>query len=251
MAKIITFINEKGGIGKTSTCFNVAWELAKTKKVLMIDMDGQCANLTYFCGVKKPVDLITIADVLKKGKPINEAIKEVKKNLHIVPATVDVADISQIVKAKKMKDSLREVADIYDYIFIDVNPSPDWRHYLALSACDYALIIMLPDITSLESDNGIVESIEEVKETSNPNLKVLGIVFNKNEERSNMGKEVKRLTEKFAVMMNTKVFQSKVRNAVSLGELAYAHVGITDYDSKSAAADDVRSLVKELVKESK
>lgn len=251
MAKIITFINEKGGIGKTSTCFNVAWELAKTKKVLMVDMDGQRANLTYFCGVKKPDDLITIADVLKKGKSTKEAIKEVKKNLYLVPATVDVADISQTVKAKKMKDALKEVAEDYDYIFIDVSPSPDWRHYLSLAACDYALVIMLPDMTSLESDNGILESIDEVKETSNPNLKVLGIVFNRNEERSNMSKQVKGLAEKFASKMDTKVFKSKIRNAVALGEVAYVHEGITDYDRKSAVADDVRTLTKELVKESK
>lgn len=251
MAKIITFINEKGGIGKTSTCFNVAWELSKTKKVLMVDMDGQRANLTYFCGIKKPDDLMTIADVLKKGKSTTEAIMEIKKNLHIVPATVDVADISQTVKVKKMKDSLKEVTDNYDYIFIDVNPSPDWRHYLSLSASDYALVIMLPDMASLEADNGILESIEEVKETSNPNLKVLGIVFNRNEERSNMSKQVKTLADKFAAKMGTKVFQSKIRNAVALGEVAYIHEGVTDYDSKSAVADDVRALVKELVKESK
>lgn len=251
MGKIITFINEKGGIGKTSTCFNAAWELSKTKKVLMVDMDGQRANLTYFCGIKKPDDLITIADVLKKGKPTREAIKEVKNNLHIIPAAVDVADISQTVKVKKMKDSLKEVADDYDYIFIDVSPSPDWRHYLSLSACDYALIIMLPDMTSLESDNGILESIEEVKETSNPGLKILGIVFNRNEERSNMSKQVKALAEKFAVKMETKVFESRIRNAVALGEVAYVHEGITDYDKKSAAASDICAFVEELVKESK
>ena len=251
MAKIITFINEKGGIGKTSTCFNAAWELSKKKKVLMVDMDGQRANLTYFCGIKKPDDLITIADVLKKGKPIKEAIQEVKKNLHIVPAAVDVADISQTVKPKKIKESLKEVAEEYDYIFIDVSPSPDWRHYLSLSACDYALVIMLPDMTSLESDNGILESIEEVKETSNPELKVLGIVFNRNEERSLMSRQVKEMAEKFATKMETKVFKSKIRNAVALGEVAYVHQGITDYDSKSAVADDIRALVKEIEKEAK
>lgn len=251
MAKIITFINEKGGIGKTSTCFNTAWEIAKSKKVLMIDMDGQRANLTFFCGIKKPDDLVTIADVLKKGKDIKESIKSVKKGLDIVPAAVDVSDISQNVKVKKMKEALKSVERDYDYIFIDVSPSPDWRHYLTLSASDYALVIMLPDMTSLESDNGILESIEEVKETSNPNLKVLGLVFNRNEERSNMGKQVKMSAESFAAKMNTKIFKSKIRNAVALGEVAYMHQGITDYDAKSAVADDIRSLVKEMMKEAK
>lgn len=249
MAKKITFINEKGGIGKTSICFNVAWQLSKTRKVLMVDMDGQRANLTYFCGIKKPDDLITTADVLKKGKPVKEAIKNVKENLDIVPAAVDVSDISQSVKVKRMREALEEVSSDYDYIFIDVSPSPDWRHYLSLSVSNYALLIMLPDMTSLESDNGILESIEEVKDTSNSNLEVLGIVFNRNEERSNMGKQVKKISQQFAEKLNTKVFESKVRNAVALGEVAYAHVGITDYDPKSPVAADITSLTEEIKRE--
>ena len=251
MAKTITFINEKGGIGKTSTCFNAAWELSKKKKVLMIDMDGQRANLTYFCGIKKPDNLETIADVLKKGKSIKEVIKPVKEKLDICPATVDVADISQSVKIKKMKELIQEITGDYDYIFIDVSPSPDWRHYLSLSVCDYAMIVMLPDMTSLESDNGILESIEQVKDETNPNLKIAGLLFNRNEERSNMSKQVKEIAEKFAEKMDTKVFKSRIRNAVALGEVAYVHQGITDYDSKSAVAEDVREFVKELVKETK
>ena len=251
MSKIITFINEKGGIGKTSTCFNVAWELSSKKKILMLDMDGQRANLTYFCGIQKPDNLTTIADVLKKGKNILEAIQKVKEGLDIIPASVDVADISQTVKVRKMKEVIKEITDEYDYIFIDVSPSPDWRHYLALSASNYALVIMLPDMTSLESNNGILESVEEVQETTNPDLEVLGLVFNRNENRTNMSKQVKNIADKFAEKMNTKVFNSKIRNAVALGEVAYVHIGITEYDSKSPVAQDIRELVQEIEKEIK
>ena len=251
MSKIITFINEKGGIGKTSSCFNIAWELSNRKKILMLDMDGQRANLTYFCGIKKPDDLLTIADVLKKGKNVHESIQNVKDGLDIIPANVDVADISQTVKVRKMKEVIQEIADEYDYIFIDVSPSPDWRHYLALSVSNYALIIMLPDMTSLESNNGILESVEEVKETTNPHLKVLGIVFNRNENRTNMSKQVKNIADIFAEKMNTKVFKSKIRNAVALGEVAYVHIGITEYDPKSAVAKDIKELVEEIEKEIK
>ena len=249
MAKIIAFINEKGGIGKTSVCFNAAWELANTKKILMIDLDAQRSNLTFFCGIKKPDDLITMYDVLKKGASIKKAIKTVKKNLDIVPATVDVADITQTVKVIRMKEALREVANDYDYIFIDVSPDPDWRHFLALSASDYVNVIMLPDMASLESNNGIIESINEVKENTNPNLKVLGILFNRNEDRSNMSKLVKNTAEKFAEKMNTKIYKSKIRNAVVLGEIVAMHIGVTEYDSKSAAANDVRAFVKEMIEE--
>ena len=249
MAKVLTFINEKGGIGKTRCCFNIAWELSKKKKILMIDMDGQRANLTYFCGIEKQDDTLTMYDVLKKGKSAEEAVINVRGKLDLIPATVDVSDISQTAKVKRMKEVIGSVRDSYDYIFIDVSPSPDWRQYISLAASDYALIIMMPDMASIEAVNGIMESIDQVNEVSNPALRVLGIVFNKNENRSNMSKEVKKITEQFVLKIDTKVFKNSIRNAVSMGEVAYLHKGITDYDNKSAAAEDVRLLAKEIERE--
>ena len=252
MAHIITFINEKGGIGKTSCCFNIAWELSnKKKKILLVDMDGQRANLTYFCGIKKTDDMLTIYDLLLKGKTPSEAITNIKDNLDIIPANVEVSMLNQSAKAKRMKEVLAQVQDQYDYIFIDVSPSPNWGQYLALVASQFAIVVMLPDMASLEADNGIIESIEEVQESSNPNLSVLGILFNRNEFRSNMSKQVKQVSEKVAKRLNSKVFESSIRASVLMGEVAYAHEGITDYDKKSVVAEDVREITKELEKEVK
>ena len=252
MAHIITFINEKGGIGKTSCCFNIAWELAnKKKKILLVDMDGQRANLTYFCGVKKSDDMVTIYDLRMKGISASEATKSIKDNLDIIPANVAVSGLNQSAKTKRMKEVLAQVQDQYDYIFIDVSPSPNWGQYLSLVASNYAVIVMLPDMTSLEADNGIIESIEEVQENANPNLSVLGLLFNRNEYRSNMSKQVKQVSEKVAKRLNTKVFSSSIRSSVLMGEVAYAHEGITDYDKKSLVAEDVREIAKELEKEVK
>lgn len=251
MGKVITFINEKGGIGKTSCCFNISWELAKTKKVLLIDLDGQRANLTYFCGIKKPDDLMTIFDVLRKGKDIKDVIKPVKDGLDIVPATVDVSSLDQSAKFSLMKKVIKDIVPEYDYILIDVSPSPNWGQFLALSCSDFAIIPMLPDITSLEADNGIIESIEEVKDSSNAGIKVLGLLFNRNDNRTNLSKQVKLMAEKMAQRLNTKVFDTKIRNSVLMGENVYYHVGITEYDEKSAVADDIRALVSEIESEVK
>ena len=85
MSHIVTFINEKGGVGKSSVCFNSAWELSnKGKKILLIDLDGQKANISFFTGVYKDNN-ITMADVFKHNANINSGIINVKKNLDIIP----------------------------------------------------------------------------------------------------------------------------------------------------------------------
>lgn len=244
--KTIVFINEKGGIGKTSICFNVAWELSKKKKILLIDLDGQRANLTYFCGIAKPDNLITMYDVLQKGRTPEEAIQSVKDNLDIIGASSDVSGISQTAKVSKMKQTIKEVSANYDYCFIDVSPSPNWGQYIALSSSDYAIIPMLPEVPSLEADNGIIETILEVQDSSNNELRVLGILFNRNDNRTNQSKQVKAMTEKVAERLNTKVFSTTVRNSVSMGEAVYSHMGVTDYDPNSAVSEDIKNLVSEI-----
>lgn len=249
MGKVITFINEKGGIGKTSCCFNLAWAMSDKKKILMIDLDGQRANLTYFCGIKKPDDLMTMFDVLCKGKEIRTVIKTVKDNLFIVPATVDVSNMGQAAKVSLMKKIVRDISLEYDYVFIDVSPSPNWGQFLALSCSDFAIVPMLPDMTSLEADNGIIETVEEIKEGSNPHLEVLGLLFNRNDNRTNLSKQVKMMAQKMAEKLNTKVFDTKIRNAVSMGENVYYHIGVTEYDPKSAVAKDILTLAEEIESE--
>lgn len=247
--KTIVFINEKGGIGKTSCCFNIAWELSKTKRILLIDLDGQRANLTYFCGIAKPDDLLTMYDVLQKNRHPKEAVVNIKKNLDIIPATIDVSGIVQTAKVSRMKKIIKEITSEYDYCFIDVSPTPNWGQYLALSSSDFAIIPMLPDIASLEADNGVAESIQEVQDSSNSNLKVLGILFNRNDTRTNMSKQVKEISKIFAERLNTKIFENSIRNSVSMGENVYHHIGVTDYDENSKVAEDVRKLLIEIESE--
>ena len=247
--KTIVFANEKGGIGKTSCSFNLAWELSKKKRLLLIDLDGQRANLTYFCGIQKTDDMQTMYDVLQKGKSPMQAIKSVKKNLDIIPATVDVSGIGQQAKVSRMKQVIRELSTNYDFCFIDVPPSPNWCQYLALSSSDFVIVPMLPDIASLEADNGIIESIQEVQESSNGKLLVLGILFNRNDNRTNMGKEVRAIAEKFAKKMQSKVFENTIRNSVLMGENVYAHIGVTDYAPQSNVSEDIRKLVIEIESE--
>lgn len=253
MGYIITVINEKGGIGKTSCAFNIAWELSEKKKVLIIDMDGQRANITFFADIEKNDDTLTMFHVLITGADITDTVKQVgdRKGLFIIPATSVVSSLTETAKISRMKKAVEQLKDSYDYIIIDVNPTPNWSHVLSLSCSDYALIPMLPDIASMEANNGIIETVEEIKGTTNSDLKVLGLVFNKYSSRTNLSRQVRQVADITARQLGTKVFNSTIRNAVALSECVYAHVGITEYAPASAAAEDVRSLVKEMVKEIK
>lgn len=245
MAKIISFINEKGGIGKSSILFNSAWELSKKKKILMIDLDGQAANLTYYCGVQKNDELKTVFNILVNGTDIKETVINVKENLDLVPAKSEVSTLPENSSPGKLMKQLGEVYNDYDYIFIDVSPTPNKSHFLALCVCDYAIIPMLPDASSLKGLDGITESITETK-FMNPRLKVLGIVFNKNENRTNLSKEVKTKTEILSKALDCTPFSATIRQSVKSGENIAKHVGITDYVPNEAIANDYLNFIKEM-----
>ena len=257
MAKIITFIAEKGGTTRSSCLFSTSWEMCKRnlekknkKKILILDLDGQEANITYYAGIKKNEDMLTIVDVFR-GKNIKDTILEVREGLDIIPANADLTNLGQTAKLSVLKKALKEIDEEYEYIFIDVNPTPGWTHFLSLSVADGAVIVALPDIACLKANEGIMDSIEEIQEASNPKLKVYGILFGKNENRTSMARQVREVAAKMAERADASLFKSTIRNAVVMGELVAAHVGVTDYAPNSPVADDIRSFTDEIIERSK
>lgn len=248
MAKKITFINEKGGVGKTSSCFNTAWELAsRGNRILMIDMDGQKANLTFFTGADTQIeDMRTMAEVFRGDISISDIIHSVKDNLDLVPANANMSGLGMEAKVIKFRKSISEIENDYDYIFIDVNPAPGWSHYLSLSVSDFAIIVMLPDIASLEGNKGILETIEEIKGTNNSGLEIMGFLFNKNNSRTVLAKQVTDAAEAMAEQAGTRIFNTKIRSAVVLSENVLSHEGVTEYAKRSAAAEDFVMLADEI-----
>ena len=249
MGKTIALMNEKGGVGKSSVTYSVAWYLAEQgKKVLIVDMDGQMASITYLSGVETNDDTLTMYDVLLRNKDADDAVLRVSDELElfIIPSTNAVADTMTTAKISRMKKVIQELRSEYDYIFFDVNPSPDWKHALTLSVSDYVGIVMLPDVLSLEANMGIVDSIEEVQANSNSNLKVLGIIMNQFNTQTNLAKAVEDKASAMAKHLQTSVLKSKIRKAVAMGESASAHVGITAYAGRSDIASDIRSLTCEI-----
>lgn len=249
MGKTIALMNEKGGVGKSSVTYSVAWCLAEQgKKVLIVDMDGQMASITYLSGVETNDDTLTMYDVLLRNKDADDAVLRVSDELelYIIPSTNAVADTMTTAKISRMKKVIQGLRAEYDYIFFDVNPSPDWKHALTLSVSDYVGIVMLPDVLSLEANMGIVDSIEEVQANSNSNLKVLGIIMNQFNTQTNLAKAVEDKASAMAEHLQTSVLKSKIRKAVAMGESASSHVGITAYAGRSDIANDIKSLTCEI-----
>lgn len=248
MAVTITFINEKGGVGKTSACFNSAWELSRRgKKILMIDMDGQKANLTFFSGADGDSDnMKTMADVFRGDTDIKDTVRNVREDLDIIPADSSMSNLGMEAKVVKFRKSISEIAGDYDLIFIDVNPAPGWSHYLSLSVSDFAVVVMLPDIASLEGNKGILETIEEIQGTTNPSLRILGFLFNKNNSRTVLAKQVTDAAESMAGSAGSSLFETKIRNTVTLSENVIAHTGVTEYAPASPAAEDINAFSDEL-----
>ena len=251
MGNVITCINENGGVGKSSIIFNISWLFAKenrkkkSRRVLIIDMDGQQGNITSFFGIRKNDDLDTMLEVVMEDIPISDAILNVKPNLDIIPADNRVLDITETEFLGRMKKEISTIKNEYDYIFIDVGPNPDFRHALAMASSDYVIIVMQQSPKSLEGLKGITESLEEIKPV-NPDLKVLGLLFNDCEDRINIGKEVQLVSEKMAGRLNSSVFKTKIHHAVVFKEYLAVRKGVTEYAPLSRGANDIRDLCEEI-----
>lgn len=182
MAKVVSFSNQKGGVGKTTSCVNIAAQIAnKGKKVLMIDMDPQ-GNATSGLGLSKSKIKKTIYDVIIGRCDIKDAIiKTSFKNLSVVPATIDLAgaelELYNFDDVNFTKIALDSVKDLYDYIFIDCPPSLGMLTVKALSVSDGVVIPMQCEFYSLEGMSQLMNTVKKIRQMYNPSLQIVGILL--------------------------------------------------------------------------
>lgn len=249
--KVLTILQEKGGVGKSIATMNVAYYLSRTDKVLIIDLDGQAADITYYM-LGNSVDntsynTLTIMDVFRGKKTLKEVILNVDKNIDIIPASVDVASLSTVNKVTVFRKMIKELSEIYDYIMIDVTPSPSQAHLLAMSAPNQNIIpIINADAASLKALLSLNLSIEDVRETSNPSVSYLGIIVNRYDSRTNISKEIVSQAERIAESLETSLFDTKIRQSVILSEQVMSHGSIFDYAPNSSAASDYEKIGAEI-----
>jgi len=250
---IITYITEQGGVGKTSLCYNLAWYLASQgKKILMVDLDPQKGNLSYFAGIEDKDVRPTIKDVLTKEKKIQDIIYRVTPNLSIIPANSDVTLVPELVNYhldgdyKCLKAELDKIKKDYDYIFIDINPTPSVLHILSLVSSDEVIIPLQPDMKTLAGTAGVLETIDTVKEGMNKKLQIRALVFNFWVSRTGLSKLLRDTMKELGKDRGIPVAQTKIPRNVAIGETPLEYVGITTYSPKSKGALAYVDLAKEL-----
>ena len=180
--KVIAIANQKGGVAKTTTTHNLGAALAAAgRNVLLIDLDSQ-ASLTISVGMEPLEVPKTIVDVLKKdGAPIRECVQKINDRLHIVTSIIDLAPmememLSRASREKILDRALKPIKDSYDYILIDCPPQLSILTINALSCADGVLIPVKTDYLAYRGLTQLQDSIREIQELINPDLKVLGVI---------------------------------------------------------------------------
>ena len=189
MGKIISFANQKGGVGKTTTCINLAaYVAAMGKKVLVLDLDPQ-GNATSGLGIEKDKDLKTIYDLISGDTDVNDVIKQtIVENLDIIPSTVDLAgaeiEMVQMPQREKIiKGILDPIKDSYDFIMIDCPPSLGLITVNSLTASDSVIIPITCEFFSLEGLTQLMNTIKLIKYHLNPSIDIEGVVMTMKDKR--------------------------------------------------------------------
>ena len=251
MAKVIAFSNQKGGVGKTTSCVNIAACLGKMgRKVLLVDLDPQ-GNATSGLGVQKKSIRRSVYDVIIGNAPVHDSIVVTKyKNLHLIPSTVSLAGAEMELhelednqaSALKALDPLRED---YDYILIDCPPSLGMLTVNALSYADGVIIPMQCEFFSLEGLSQLIVTIKKVRQLYNEKLEITGILLTMFNGRLTLTKQVVDELKKYYA---DKIFKTPISRSVKLSEAPGYGAPISEYDPTSKSADEYRQVAKELDK---
>lgn len=250
MSKTVAFANQKGGVGKTTTCVNMSAYLAYMgKKVLLIDLDPQ-GNATTGVGIEKNGETKTLYDIIDGDLGIKDLIlKTNTPNLELIPATVDLAggEISLVKMNKReevLKDALKEVEDRYDYICIDCPPSLNLLTVNALTACDTVIVPIQCEFYPLEGLTQLMNTIRMIKKMLNSKIDIEGVVLTMKSNKCNLNAGVESEVHKY---FGKKVYQTIIPRNVRLAEAPSHGEPIMIYDKSSKGALAYQQLAEEFL----
>ncbi len=248
MGKIVSFSNQKGGVGKTTTCVNMAAYLASFgKKVLLVDIDPQ-GNATTGMGFSKSSLKKSVYNVLIDDERASDNILTTEaENLDLLPSNIDLAgaEVELVYKKsreKVLKNALAEVRDRYDYIFIDCPPSLGLLTINSLAAADAVIIPIQSEYYALEGLSQLMNSISLVKQHLNPALEVDGVVMTMYDSRSLISKQIAEEIRKF---FTKRVFEIVVPRNIRLVEASSYGKPIMLHDPKCTGARAYKALTQE------
>lgn len=249
---ILAVINQKGGVGKSTTAVNLGAALGeKNYKVLLVDLDAQ-GNATTGVGYDKTqCELSTYNCLVDDNVSTEDAVSEIDtKNMWLLPATIDLAGaetklVDEIAREFRLNDALKEIKDDFDFILVDCPPSLGLLTINALAAANQLIIPIQCEFYALEGLSKIIDSMNMVKKRINPKLDVFGVVITMYDKRTTLSKDVASEVEN---VFGDKVFKTRIPRTVRISEAPSYGEPITKYDSSGKGAEAYRDLAKEVVK---
>lgn len=252
MAKVISFSNQKGGVGKTTSCVNIAAQVANkhNKRVLIIDLDPQ-GNATSGLGLSKSKVKKTVYDVIIGRCEAKDAIIKTKfKNLSIIPATIDLAGAE--LELYDLEDStvfteklqIEGIKEDYDYIFIDCPPSLGMLTVKALSSSDGVIIPMQCEFYSLEGMSQLLNTVKKIRQLYNPTLQIVGILLTMYNGRLTLTNQVVAELRKYYQDL---LFKVPISRTVRISEAPSYGAPICYHDPYGKGSLEYAAVAKELL----